>query len=61
MRFNFLKAAEPLQGSSLFFTAKFPDIPDAHLINLRRMKGWIDDTPGLKSSAYMYDWAINIY
>ena len=28
---------EPLQGGSLFFTIKFPGIPD-----LRRVKGWVD-------------------
>ena len=39
MGFNCLKATEQLQQSSLFFTTKFPDIPGAHLIDLRRMKG----------------------
>ena len=28
----------PLQGGSLLFTTKFPDIPGTHFINLRRMK-----------------------
>ena len=40
--FNCLKATEPLQGGSLFFTTKFPDIPGTHLIDLGRMKGWVD-------------------
>ena len=29
----------PLQGGSLLFTTKFPDIPGTHFINLGRMKG----------------------
>ena len=41
MGFNWLKATEPLQGDSLLFTTKSPEIPGTHLINLRRMKGWI--------------------
>ena len=28
-----------LQGGSLLFTTKFPQIPGTHFINLRRMKG----------------------
>ena len=30
---------EPLQGGSLLFTIKFPEIPGTHFIDLRRMKG----------------------
>ena len=30
---------EPLQGGSLLFTTKFPEIHVSHLIDLRRMKG----------------------
>ena len=30
---------EPLRGGSSLFTTKFPETPDTHLINLRRMKG----------------------
>ena len=30
---------EPLQGGSLLFTTKFPEIPGTHFINFRRMKG----------------------
>ena len=30
---------EPLQGSSLLFTTKFPEIPGTHFIDLRRIKG----------------------
>ena len=29
---------EPLQGRSLLFTTKFPEIPGAHFIDLGRMK-----------------------
>ena len=32
----------PLRGGSLLFTTKFWDIPGAHFIDLRRMKGWVD-------------------
>ena len=30
---------EPLREGSLLFTAKFPEIPVTHFIDLRRMKG----------------------
>ena len=30
---------ELLQGGSLLFTTKFPEIPGTHFINLGRMKG----------------------
>ena len=30
---------QALQGGSLLFTTKFPEIPGTHFINLRRMKG----------------------
>ena len=30
---------EPIQGISLLFTTKSPEIPSTHFINLRRMKG----------------------
>ena len=33
---------EPLQGGSLLFTTKSPEIPGTHVINLERMKGWVD-------------------
>ena len=32
---------ELLQGGSLPFTTKFPDIPGMHFINLGRMKDWV--------------------
>ena len=34
MRFNCLKTMEPLQGSSLLFTTKFPEIPEYNLRNI---------------------------
>ena len=40
--FNCLKYTEPLQGSSLLFITQFRKIPGTHLINLGRMKGWLD-------------------
>ena len=42
MEFNCLKATELLRGGSLLFTTKLPDIPGTHLIDLRRMKGWVN-------------------
>ena len=33
---------EPLQGDSLLFTTKFPEISGTHFIDLGRMKGWVD-------------------
>ena len=33
---------EPLQGGSLPFLTKFPEIPDTHFINPRRMKGLLN-------------------
>ena len=30
---------EPLQGGSLLFAIKFPDIPGTHFFDLGRMKG----------------------
>ena len=37
-----VKATKPLQGGSLLFTTKIPEIPGTHLINLGRMKNWVD-------------------
>ena len=42
MGLNCFKATEPLRGGSLLFTPKFPEIPGTHLINLGRMKGWVN-------------------
>ena len=50
--FNCLKSAEPLQGGSLLFTTKFPESPGTHLINLRRMKGWMD----LGATQWFWTW-----
>ena len=33
---------EPLQGGSLLFTTKFPEIPGTHFIDLGRMKELVD-------------------
>ena len=33
---------EALQGGSLLFTTKFLEIPGTHLIDLGRMKGWVN-------------------
>ena len=37
-----LKATEPLWADSLLFTIKCPEISGTHLINLGRMKGWVN-------------------
>ena len=42
MGFNCLKATEPLQGDSLYFTTKSPGVPSTHFIVLGRMKGCAD-------------------
>ena len=33
---------EALRGSSLLFNTNFPDIPGTHLMNLGRMKDWVN-------------------
>ena len=33
---------EPLRGGNLLFTTKFLEIPATHLIDLGRVKGWVD-------------------
>ena len=40
--FDCLKATEPLRGDSLLFTTQFPRFPNTHLINLGRMKDWVN-------------------
>ena len=40
--FNCLKATEPVRVDSLPFTTKFPEVLDTHLIDLERMKDWVD-------------------
>ena len=42
MGLNCRKASEPLRGGSLLFTTKFPEIPGTHLIDLGKIKGWVD-------------------
>ena len=32
---------EPIRGGSLLFT-NFSEIPGTHLVDLERMKGWVD-------------------
>ena len=43
--FNCLKGTEPLREGSLLFTTKLPKIPGAHLIDLGRIKGFVDLEP----------------
>ena len=42
IRFNYLKATNPLWWHSLLFTTKSPGVPRTHLINVRMMKEWVD-------------------
>ena len=42
MEFICLKAVEPLWGDSLLFTPKSPWDPDTHVIELWKMKGWVN-------------------
>ena len=42
MGLNCLKTAKPLQGGSLLFTTKFPEILGTHLTKFGRIKGWVD-------------------
>ena len=39
---NRLSARKPLRGDSLPFAIKFPRGHATHLIDLGRMKGWVD-------------------
>ena len=39
---NCLRATERLRGGSLLFTTIFPEIPGTHLINLGKMKSWVN-------------------
>ena len=38
MKFNCLKATEPLRGDSLLFITRSPGLPGAHLVDFRGMK-----------------------
>ena len=42
MGLNCLKATEPLRGDSLILTNNYPEIPVIILINIGRVKGWVD-------------------
>ena len=42
MDVNCLKVIKPLWEDNLLFTIKFPEFPGTHLINLRKMKDWVD-------------------
>ena len=39
---NCLRATKPLWGDSFLYTAKSPDFPGTHLIDLKKMKGSVD-------------------
>ena len=42
MIFDCLKFTEPLLVESSHFTTKSPQLPSTHLIDLGRMKGWVN-------------------
>ena len=54
MGFNYLQAAERLQGDSLLF--KLPEIPGTHLRDHERMKSWVD----LEAIQSFWTWNIRI-
>ena len=51
MGFNCLKTAQPLLEDNLLVITKSPEVPGTHLINLKRMEGWVPTTLVLESSA----------
>ena len=42
MGFNCLRLIEPIQGDSLLFATKFPEISGTYSIDPGRMKDWVD-------------------
>ena len=56
MGFKCHKATEPLQGDSLLFTIQFPGVPGTRLIDLRRMKGWVDLTNAIFETHAQPQW-----
>ena len=40
--FNYVKTTEPLREGSSLFTTKFTEIPSTHMVNLGKMKGWVE-------------------
>ena len=42
MWFNCLKVTKPLRGDGLLFTTRSPGLPGTNLVDLIRMKGWVD-------------------
>ena len=52
MGFHYRNATEPLRRDSVLFTTKLPEILGAHLINLERMKGWVD----LENNQLFWTW-----
>ena len=45
MGFNYLKTAQTLLEDNLLVITKSPEVPGTHLINLKRMEGWVPTTP----------------
>ena len=43
---------EPLRRGILLFTTKFPEIPGTHIIDLGKMKGWVD----LRVTQWFWTW-----
>ena len=40
--FDWLKATAPLRRGSLLFTTKSPKVPSIHLVDIGRMKGYVN-------------------
>ena len=53
MRFNCIKATEPLRGDSLLLTTQSPGVPGTHSIDLGKVKGWVD--PGATQRFWTQD------
>ena len=56
MGFNCLKDTEPLWRKSLLFTTKSPGVLATHLIDLGRMKSWVD----LKATQRFWTWDTSV-
>ena len=54
MRFNFLKATEPLPGDSWLFTAQSPGVPGTLLINFNGLKD--RDNHDLEATLQIWIW-----
>ena len=52
IEFNCLTATEALQGDSLHLSTKSSEVHGTHMINLEKLKGWVDLWPPTGYWAY---------